>query len=115
MTSVKNPATGHTIVAATRAEAQRGAEVVADYFDGNKPAGLFAPAQPDPAARDDMLSRVDKRLSPSEAKECEGPTGDGSLTAAELKNALRTMQRGKSPGSAPCHRGLARAGGFAHC
>ena len=32
------------------------------------------------------------------AKSCEGPNADGSLTAKELQTALRTMQRGKSPG-----------------
>ena len=98
MTSVKDPSTGQTVVATNRAEAQTGAELVADFFDGDRPTGLFAPAQTDPQACTHMLNGIDKRLSAEDSHACEGPTADGSLTAEELHRSLKTMQRGKSPG-----------------
>lgn len=98
MTRVKDPTTGQPIVATSRAEAQRGAEVVADFFDGDQTNGLFAPAATDARAQGEMLNHIDKKLSAEDAASCEGPTPDGSLTADELKRALKTMQRGKSPG-----------------
>ena len=45
-----------------------------------------------------MLDCIDRRLSPEQAASAEGPSVDGALTKEELLAALKTTQRGKSPG-----------------
>ena len=46
-----------------------------------------------------MLAAVDKRLSPAEQQECEGPEGDGTISLDEASAALASLPRGKAPGS----------------
>ena len=64
----------------------------------DKPEGLFAPRTTDKAAQTAMLAHIDRRLAPDVAAAANGPTADGALTAEELKAALATMRRGRSPG-----------------
>ena len=98
MTVVEHPVSGAHIEAVSVAAARRGAEAVAAYFDGDRPGGLFAPAHTDPQASAALLSRVDKKLSPAAAAASDGPNPDGSLGEDELRAAMCTMHRGKSPG-----------------
>jgi len=98
MTAVVDTSSGERISAQTRKDALRGAEVVADFFDGDKPDGLFAPRSTDAAAQMEMLAHIDTRLAPDVAAAANGPTADGALTAGELKATLATMRRGRSPG-----------------
>ena len=99
MREVRDPAS-HTVLSVdSLAGAQRGAAVVADYFDGDRPGGMFALRPTDAPSRALMLSALDKELSPTAAAVCEGDQGDGSLSEEELKAALATVPRGAAPGS----------------
>ena len=98
MATVRDPATGETASAATVAGARRGADLAADFFDGDKPGGLFAPPRTDRAARSAVLSAIDKRLAPGAAAAVDGPSADGSITVAEVGTVLRTVPVGTSPG-----------------
>ena len=98
MRAVKDAATGAVHTDSTLAGAQRGADLVADHFDGARPGGLFRRRQTDAAARQLMLGALDRKLTPAAAAACEGELADGRLTAAELAAALKTMPRGAAPG-----------------
>ena len=91
---VLDPATGNTYGDDTTAGATRGADVIADHFDGARPGGLFAVRQTDAVAAAALLADVDRRLTPAQAAACDGP-----ITAAELRTALQSMPRGSAPGS----------------
>jgi hypothetical protein len=78
----------------TAAGAARGADIIANHFDGARPGGLFAVRQTDAAAAAALLADVDRRLTPAQAAACDGP-----ITEAELRAALRSMPRGSAPGS----------------
>lgn len=99
MTAVLNPTSpGTRVEALTRHHAMKGAEIIADFFDGERPQGLFAPRSTDSAAQTAMLAHIDSRLEPDVAASADGPRADGALTEEELKAAMASMQRGKSPG-----------------
>ena len=73
-------------------------ERLANFYD---PAtgGLFMRHPTDPAAQQELLSVLDEELGEEEQQRCEGPQGDGTITADEALTALRSLPRGKSPGS----------------
>jgi hypothetical protein len=72
--------------------------LLADHYD-SATSGIFAAAATDAAAQQDMLAALDKRLSQPEQRQCEGPAGDGTITIEEAAAALRSLPRGKAPGS----------------
>ena len=55
MSAVKDPQTGAVVTADCALSARRGAEIAADFFDGDKPDGLFAPAQTDATAQQEIF------------------------------------------------------------
>jgi len=72
--------------------------LLADFYDSAR-GGIFAAAAVDAAAQQDLLAAVDKRLSPAEQQQCEGPEGDGTISLDEASAALASLPRGKAPGS----------------
>lgn len=76
----------------------QGGAVLREYYSGDATAGLFAARPVSPAAQDELLQAVDRCLSPQAAAAAEGERGDGSMSAAELEAALRSLPRGKAPG-----------------
>jgi hypothetical protein len=73
-------------------------ELLADFYD---PAtgGLFAQHPTDPQQQWVLLAAVDKQLSEEEQAQCQGEQGDGTISLEEAHAALRSLPRGKSPGS----------------
>ena len=69
-----DPASGNTFGDATAAGAARGADIIANPFDGARPGGLFAVRQTDAAAAAALLADVDRRLTPAQAAACDGPS-----------------------------------------
>jgi len=74
------------------------ATVFADYYDATA-GGLFAVRPTDAAAQQLLLASVDRTMSQQEAQQCAGSTADGRLTQEEAAAALRSLPRGKSPGT----------------
>ena len=98
MAEVRDPRTGARASAAAPGGATAGAAIAARYFDGDAPAGLFAPPATDAAAQREVLAALDKTLPAGARHAAEGPERDGRMTAAELRAALQTLPRGKAPG-----------------
>ena len=74
--------------------------ILADFFDGNLPTGLFAPAVVDASAQRHLLQCVDKTLPSDLARACDGEDSqDGSIQPSEARHALSTLPAGKRPGS----------------
>ena len=73
-------------------------DLLADFFDGSLPSGLFHPAQVDTAAQDQLLQSVDKSLGVDAQTACLGPQPDGRLTEECVKAALASAPKGKRPG-----------------
>ena len=98
--SVKHPSTDPRRAAdlSTPAGIGLAGQLLADFFDGSQPTGLFHPAAVDPAAQDLLLQAVDTFLDADEERACIGPGPDGRLTTACLKAALKVAPRGKRPG-----------------
>jgi hypothetical protein len=68
------------------------------HFAGEE-HGLFRHRPSDPAAAQVLHTAMTQRLSPSWAVECEGPRrADGTMTAGEMREALRQCAPGKVPG-----------------
>lgn len=70
------------------------ADAIAAFYSSDSPDGLFRPGDVDASAQRRMLAAIDARLEPDLASSCEGLFG-----LDELRAALATMPRGKSPGS----------------
>ena len=83
----------------TEAGSRRAGSLLADFFDGSNPSGLYAQRQVDVQQQDSFLADVTTTLSAQQQQQCEGPAADGSLTADELQQALATCKQGTSPGS----------------
>ena len=83
----------------TEVGSKRAGDLLADYFDGGNSSGLYAQRHVDVQQQDSFLADITATLSAQQQQQCEGPTGDGSLTAAELHDALATCKHGTSPGS----------------
>ena len=73
-------------------------DLLADYYDPAA-AGLFSQHPTDAAAQHTMLASLDRVLDDDDRGRCYGPEGDGSVTMAEAAAALRSLPRGKTPGS----------------
>ena len=98
--SVKHPSNDPRRAAdlSTRVGTDRAGDLLADFFDGSLPSGLFHPAPVDPAAQDLLLQAVDMFLDADGERACTGPCPDGRLTTDCLKAALKVAPRGKRPG-----------------
>jgi Reverse transcriptase (RNA-dependent DNA polymerase) len=77
-----------------------GANVLADFYAGDRPTGLYASEPCDLAAQEVMLASLDKQLSSAAASAAEGPPA--GLTESELTEALHSMPKDTRPG----HDGL---------
>ena len=73
-------------------------DALSAFFDGNA-GGLFAPGQVSVADQNLLLSAVDRTVPAEEAQHCLGPSGDGTVSAADLKEALGGSACSKAPGS----------------
>jgi hypothetical protein len=98
MVAVRDEASGSRASVRDPDNGGAGAALVAAYFDGEAPGGLFAQPAVDVVAQREMLSTIDKRLEDSSREAAEGPAADGSMSEAELRRALNTLPRGKAPG-----------------
>lgn len=97
---VQDPATpGITVSLSQPGGTARAGDLLADYYDGAVPTGLFAVRPTDTAAQQSMLQAVDKQLTAEQQQQCQGPTPDGTITLEEATEVLSSLQRGKSPGS----------------
>ena len=74
-------------------------QVITDYYSGDSPSGLFRAYPTDPAAQQRLLDSVDRVLTQEQADACEGPSGDGTLTAEEMQAALGGTPNNKHPGA----------------
>lgn len=99
---VRDPAGGPPACLSTAEGALRAGSLLADYFDGDQPEGLFHPRQVSQPAQEVLLDSIDRVLSDSAARACLGPLEDGRLTEACVAQVLADAPPGKSPG----HDGL---------
>ena len=70
------------------------ADAIASFYSSDSPDGLFRPGEVDAAAQRRMLDALDARLAAELAASCEGV-----FSPSELRAALATLPRAKSPGS----------------
>ena len=98
MTAIVDPASGERVEADSPLAARRAADIAADFFDGARVGGLFAPPTVDTARRSEMLDCIDRTLTPEQAAAAEGASPCGALSTADLLTALKATRRGKSPG-----------------
>ena len=75
-----------------------GGTILRDYYSGASETGLFAAHPVSAQAQAELLQAVDMVLPPEATAAAEGANGDGSMPAAELEAALRSLPRGKAPG-----------------
>lgn len=89
---------GTTVRAQGRAGVAAAGGLLADFYD---PAtgGLFAQRPTDEQQQQEMLAAIDKQLDEEGHQQCQGAQADGSISTAEAHDALRSLPRGKSPGS----------------
>lgn len=95
---VKDPSGGPPASLATPAGFAQAKHLLADFFDGSNPTGLFHPAVVDLPSQDELLAAIDCTLDDEAQKTCRGPTLDGTLTGECIKAALATAPKGKRPG-----------------
>jgi hypothetical protein len=95
---VKAGGQGPAISLMTQQGAGQAGSVLADYFDGDIPTGLFHPRHTSAPAQDLLLGAVDKVLSAEAASTCQGPVADGRVTVECLEGALAGAAAGKAPG-----------------
>ncbi|CAL8463344.1 g2878 [Coccomyxa elongata] len=86
------------IVLDTPAGRDQGGDILRDYYSGDSATGLFAAHPVSEAAQAELLQAVDMFFPPEAAATAEGANGDGSMPAAKLETALRSLPRGKVPG-----------------
>ena len=91
-------ADGITVSTRTREGVTAAGDLLADFYD---PAtgGLFSCHPTDAQQQQELLTGVDKQLTPEQQQQCLGPNGDGTITLDEAKAALDSLPRGKVPGS----------------
>ena len=75
----------------------RACEIVADYYDGDHPQGLYRTRQVDLPAQEELLAALDCSLAQGDMEAGEGPDG-GVISLTELTAALDRSARGSSPG-----------------
>ena len=96
--SIRDPTGGPAAVLNTAAGVKRAGDLLADFYDGAKPTGLFHPAGVSAHAQQVMLGSIDATLDAAGQAACLGPHPDGRLTLDCLHNALVNAPRGKQPG-----------------
>lgn len=72
-------------------------DIVADFFSGDHPEGLYRKRDTDPAAQEELLGCLDCFLT-QEAKEGAEGEAEGQISLDELTAALHVSARGSSPG-----------------
>lgn len=82
----------------TPAGVEQGRDILQSYYSSGSPAGLFASRNVSLPAQEALLAAVDRHLSAADSAAAEGPARDGSITLAELTQAVKELPRGKSPG-----------------
>eukprot|EP00775_Hariotina_reticulata_P003744 gene3744-biopygen5420 len=99
ITEVANPAQpGSTVSLSAPGGTQQAATIFADYYDAA--TGGLCTVHPTTAADQQLLlAAVDSLLSPEEQRQCLGELPDGSIQEDEAEAALRSLPRGKAPGS----------------
>eukprot|EP00775_Hariotina_reticulata_P015037 gene15037-biopygen719 len=99
ITEVANPAQpGSTVSLSAPGGTQQAATIFADYYDAAT-GGLFTVHPTTAADQQLLLAAVDSQLSPEEQRQCLGALPDGSIQEDEAEAALRSLPRGKAPGS----------------
>lgn len=78
---------------------RQGGKILADFYSSASDHGLFKALPVDIAAQDQLLATVDNKFTADDAAQCEGPSQDGRIAAAEALAALKTTPRGSVPGS----------------
>ena len=96
--SVRDPSGQPAAQLDSWAGVDKAGDLLADFFDGSLPSGLFHPAPVSTAAQDLLLHSIDKTLGVSAQASCLGSQPDGSLTEECVKAALATAPKGKRPG-----------------
>jgi Reverse transcriptase (RNA-dependent DNA polymerase) len=96
---LRQPEGGDPVGLCTAEGALRAGSLLADYFDGEQPTGLFHPRPVSQPAQEVLLDSIDRVLSEGAARACLGPQEDGRLTEACLAKALADAPSGKSPGN----------------
>lgn len=96
--SLADPQAGQPADLNTAQGVTRAQSLVADFYSGDSPTGLYRSRGVDVAAQDLMLGSLDATLSAQAERACLGPNVDGSLTSDELLAALKAAPRGKAPG-----------------
>lgn len=96
--SIKDPGGGPSAVLTTPAGVKQAGVLLADFYDGARPAGLFHPVVVDPQAQQLLLGALDATLDAAGHAACLGPTADGRLTVDCVKAALAEAPCGKQPG-----------------
>lgn len=96
--SIKDPTGGPAAVLNSRAGVRRAGDLLADFYDGARPGGLFHPADVSVQAQQLLLGSIDATLDGEGQSACLGPHPDGRLTVGCLHNALAAAPRGKQPG-----------------
>ena len=89
MRLIRNPAGGPPADLSTVAGVNQAKGLLADFFDGSLPTGLFHPAAVDVVAQDTLLQALDASLDAEAQASCTGPSPDGRLTATCLEKALK--------------------------
>jgi hypothetical protein len=77
-----------------------GGAVLADFYGGDHPQGLFVEEPCDEASQELLLSSIDCTLAPEDAQHAEGPAA--GFLVSELTDALAALPHGTRPG----HDGL---------
>jgi hypothetical protein len=99
ITEVADPAhPGNTISLSAPGGTQQAAAIFADYYDAAT-GGLFTVHPTTAADQQLLLAAVDAYLSPEEQTLCLGELPDGRVQTDEAEAALRSLPRGKAPGS----------------
>jgi exonuclease III len=96
--SIRDPSGQPPAMLDSQAGVAQAGELLASFYDGSLPSGLFHPAPVSTADQDLLLQAIDTTLSGTAQAQCLGPTPDGRLTEACLKAALASAPKGKRPG-----------------
>lgn len=96
--AIRDPTGGPPAVLNSAAGVHRAGDLLADFYDGAQPGGLFHPAAVSVPAQQLMLGAIDGTLDAAGQAACLGPHPDGRLTVECMLNALTAAPRGKQPG-----------------
>ena len=96
--SIRDPTGGPPALLTSAAGVQRAGNLLADFYDGDRPGGLFHPTAVSRPAQQLMLGAIDATLDAAGQAACLGPWADGRLTVDCLQRALAAAPCGKQPG-----------------